>query len=163
LAAIRESFPAATLTQERLATSSGLTELLVRSRFDIVQLTVDVRKDGGIAFDPLGRGDVISPEGLVDLLQVSHTKLLVLASCNSVPLAIRLSHRIAMIAATEYLDVEGYDRWARVFYKLLSQGSRISEAFRVALTSSTYYSRFGEVKRLPIELGLDPRQDVTFR
>lgn len=111
--------------------------LLSSKRYDIVQLTLDVSHDGSIGFydsapPSEGGSNRIPADGLVKLLEAASTSLLVLACCNSVPLAARLSSRINMVAASGNLYVEPFVEWTRIFYRLLAAGQRLSHAFNLA-------------------------------
>jgi hypothetical protein len=136
-AAVVESGISTPETEAHLS-ADRLRFLLSSRRYDIVQLTVDVSSDGSIGFfdskelsADLG-SNRIPAEGLVKLLETSGTTLLVLAGCNSVPLAARLSSRINMVAASGNLLVDPFAEWSRIFYRLLATGRPLSQAFELA-------------------------------
>ena len=144
---IKQAFPKSALITEKELTADRFRELLTKNKFDIVQLTVNVGHDGSIIFSADER---IPSQGVAHLLEVSKTKLLVLACCNSVPLAAELATKTNMIAATGNLAVKGFAAWQSVFYQLLSDGNPLSRAYSVA--SSTVQS--------PIVILM--KQDVVF-
>lgn len=145
---IREAFPKSTLVIERNLTANRLRELLTKNKFDIVELTVEVGGNGNISFPD--SHDSIPGTGVVELLEVANTKLLILACCNSVPLAAKLATRVNMIAATGNLPATAFHEWHSIFYRLLSMGKRLSYAYDVAKSSV----------QLPITIIIN--QDVVF-
>lgn len=62
----------------------------------------------------------------------ANTKLVILACCNSVPMAAKLASVTNMIAATENLRVDLFQAWNRLFFQLLGQGVPVSEAYNIA-------------------------------
>lgn len=145
---IRQAFPKSTLVVEKELTADKFRGLLAKNKFDIVQLTINVSHDGSIIFSANGR---IPSQGVVQLLEVSNTKLLILACCNSVPLAAELATKTNMIAATGNLPAIGFASWQQVFYQLLSDGMPLSHAYSVA----------SNAVQLPIVILM--KQDVLFK
>jgi hypothetical protein len=131
--AVRGAFPRAPLRIERNVTDSTLRRILTTDRFDIVILDVHVNADGSIDFD--FETSRMAGEGLVKLLEVAGTKLVILGSCNSVPLAASLSNRITMVAATGYLSTNYYHAWLEIFFRLLASRRPVRDAFTIASDS----------------------------
>lgn len=132
---IQQTFPKSKLKVEDNLTADGLREILTNNQFDIVQLTVNVTRDGSISFSHGSEQETIPGDGVVRLLEVSGTKLLILASCNSVPLASKLAMKINMIASTSNLGVEPFAKWQAIFYQLLAKGTSLSEAYSIGVSS----------------------------
>lgn len=118
------------------ATSAQLRAALTESQFEVVQLSTNVIHHGDEDVRLSTADGFLSAEGLLDLLQLSKTKLLIIASCNSVPLAAKASSRMNMIAATTNLPVDTFEAWQKVFYSLLSRGVALSDAHRTATSSA---------------------------
>lgn len=149
---IRQAFPKSKLITEQELTADRFRDLLTKNKFDIVQLTVNVRGDGSIDFWHSSENDSISGEGVVQLLEVSNTRLIILASCNSVPLAAKLAPKMTMIAATGTLEVNTFNKWQRVFYQLLSEGESLYRAYDIARNSVS----------IPIAIIMKDSQDLVF-
>jgi hypothetical protein len=150
---IQESFPKSKISVEENVTADRFRELLTQNKFDIVQLTANVRKHGDVDFwQPSGK-QTIPGEGIVQLLEVSETKLLILASCNSVPLAAKLAGRVNMIAATGNLADVAFRDWQATFFRLLSKGTLLSQAYGISKDSVQF--------ELP--LAMIVKQDVVFK
>lgn len=151
ISVIKRAFPKSSLTIEKELTADKFRELLTKNKFDIVQLTVNVSRDGYIVFS---ERDKIPSHGIVQLLEVSRTKLLILGSCNSLPLATGLAPRTNMIAATGDLPDVSFDSWQKMFYHLLSDGLPLSRAFSIASSAVQFFD-------LPIVILL--KEDMIFK
>jgi hypothetical protein len=138
---LRAIFGAERVTVESATTRSRLTELLARENYEIVHLVLPVeRKTGSLLFsrvdlrthEPVGRADRLSPEGLAALLVESQTRLVVLATCNALLLAVDIAHVANMAAADA--DISGGDaaEWSECFYGLLRQGKSVHKAMDLA-------------------------------
>lgn len=148
---IRRAFPKSSLTIEKELTADKFRELLTKNKFDIVQLTVNVSHDGNIVFS---ENDRIPSQGVVQLLEVSNTRLLILGSCNSVPLAAGLAVKTNMVAATGNVPDVAFESWEKLFYRLLSDGLPLSRAFSIS-------SNAVEFIELPIVILM--KQDLIFK
>jgi hypothetical protein len=149
---IRQAFPKAQVAVHQL-TPNEFRRLLTKDKFDIVQITVDIRtyRDSGDVRVYFGHGEDFMPgDGFVELLEVSETKLIIIASCNSVPLAAKLATRVNMIASSDWLALDAFSYWQQVFYQLLAQEVPLSRAYSVA-TSTV---------RLPMAMMM--KQDAVF-
>jgi hypothetical protein len=130
---IKQAYPKAEFEIENDLTAEKFRKLLTRKKFDIVQLTVNVKDNGDIYFD--NTNDFIPAEGMLQLLEVGGTKLLVLACCDSVPLAAKLALKINMIASTGTLGDIEFKKWIGTFYHLLSCGYILSRAYSISVST----------------------------
>lgn len=130
------AFPRSTVQIEKQVGESRLRQLLTTSSFDIVILGALVQRDGTVILDlSSGRpmpNHGLPGEGMVKLLEVAGAKLLILGSCDSVPLAARLSNRINMVAATGNLYADYFQSWLEVFFRMLASGRPLADAFAIA-------------------------------
>lgn len=134
--AIQAAFPRSPLWIERKATPARFRQLLIENKFDIVVLSAFVREDGNVIFGTSReQTGSISGDGVAKLLEQADAKLVILASCQSVPLAASLSHRVNMIAATSNLSVVEFEQWVKAFFELLASGKELSESFAIARDS----------------------------
>ncbi len=138
-AVLRRYFPGL-VTVERELTSQRLMDLLATARFDIVHLVTAVDEaSGAIIFDrvdthaPQARAgsDVMTPESFAALLTESGTRLVVLATCKALLLAVEVA-TVANMAASDQ-DITGKEAadWADVFYRLIAQGKSVFKAFEL--------------------------------
>jgi hypothetical protein len=132
---IHGALPSAEITVNAKLTAQELREALATRSFDIVLLSGNVAPDGSVAFRRGDGTDTISADGLAKLLDRSRTKLVILACCNSVPMAARLAPVTNMIAATQNLPVLAFQDWHQLFFRLLGQGVPVSEAYNIAAAS----------------------------
>src|SRR5205823_12241747 len=83
---------------EHNVTSGRLRNLLAERRFDIIHLLSFVEpKDGTLTLAP---DDRLPSEGFANLIEVCGADLIVLATCDSIDLAAKLSRKTNIIAAT---------------------------------------------------------------
>jgi hypothetical protein len=115
-------------------TSPLLRRLLTEREFHIVHLLNFVEPgDGTLVFDAADR---MSSEGFATLLELCKAQLVVLASCDSINLAAKVSRRTNIIAATTTMNTRDFEQWAECFYSLLFRGHSLSRAFEVARTTT---------------------------
>lgn len=130
---LRESFPSSRLQIEKGISATCLRSIMTGSKFDVVVLNVLVEPNGDVVFGRSRRKPERMPgEGLARLLELAGVRLLILATCNSVPLAARLAHRVNMIAATGTLELAAFESWLEVFVRLLAAGHTLSGGFEVS-------------------------------
>lgn len=111
-------------------TAPLLRRLLTEQEFHIVHLLNFVKTgDGTLVFAP---DDTMSSEGFAALLDECKAQLVVLASCDSIDLAARVSRRTNIIAATTNMTTNDFAQWAECFYRLLFRGQPLSRAFEIA-------------------------------
>jgi|GEM_PF-3480143 len=154
---LQAAFPKSIVAKSDL-TSSSFLELLRLNKYDIVQLNATVRVDGSVEFKTK---DAITGDALVRYLELHNTSLLILTSCNSVPLAAKLAAKINMIAATGNLPNDVFKQWQKVFYGLLSDGYLLSKAYRLANYGLQVIEK--DVEGTPLSILLVMKQDVIFK
>ena len=148
---LKQAFPRSKIDSWDNIAAPALRSVLSQRKYDLVELTVGVTPDGDLDFGHVEqRTNLIPGDGLVELLELSGVKLLVLTCCFSVPLAAKLAGRVNMIAATGSLDDGTFHEWRRIFLELLSKGNRMSTAFSAATRAT----------RLPISMFM--AHDVIF-
>ena len=133
---IEQSFPGRVLV-ERALTPARLRDLLTAHRFDIVHLVLAVAEDTGqLIFDPVRSHEAVDssvatmpPAALATLLQESQTRLVVLATCKALLLAVEIA-TVANMAASDQ-EISGADAaaWGDCFYRLIAQGRPVFKAF----------------------------------
>jgi hypothetical protein len=145
IAAVDGAFPGR-LTVDRQLTSRRLLELLVEQQFDIVHLVLPVdRETGELIFsdvDPstnlpcTDEPDTMLPSSFASLLLESRTRLVVLATCHALVLAVEVA-TVANMAASD-TDVSGQQAadWAECFYGLLAKGRSVHRVFDLVRTQS---------------------------
>ena len=134
-------------------TANEFRVLLTNNKFDIVEITVNVQTDFeyGDVKVYFGCGeDFIPGDGFVELLEISETKLVILASCESLPLAAKVAARINMIASSDWLELTAYAQWQQVFYQLLGKGYPLSRAYSIAIST------------VKLSMAMIIKQDVLF-
>lgn len=121
--------------------SAVLRDLLREGRYDIVHLVMYVdKRTGDLVFDPLGPGgatastlDVLSPRGLANQLRRAETKLVFLATCEALFLAVDVARVANMIASNVEIGADDVERWADCFYSYLADGVPLFEAADAAI------------------------------
>jgi len=141
LAAIRQTFPGATVVNEGALTAPRLRELLTEQQFDIVHLVnyVDAQT-GALIFSDFdvetrqhaGDPDELSAEGFAKLVEVSGVRLAVLASCDSMRLGAKLARVTNMVAAYSGVQTKEIVAWESDFYRMLARGHALTRAFEVS-------------------------------
>jgi len=81
--------------------------------------------------------DLIPAENLVKLLEVSKTRLVVLASCDCLYSASLCFRETNVIAVSGVIGVYEVIKWMDNFYKCLAQGHSLSKAYELTSTAST--------------------------
>lgn len=138
-AVVQRYFPGR-VTVDRELTSRRLMDHLSTGTFDIVHLVAAVDEtSGAIIFDRVDThalqahagSDVMTPEGFAALLTESRTRLVVLATCKALLLAVEVA-AVANMAASDQ-DINGKEAadWADVFYRLIAQGKSVFKAFEL--------------------------------
>jgi hypothetical protein len=134
------------ITVEHNMTSEKLRELLLDNVFDIMHVGAYVdHKTGDLYFNEVQKCGRI-PEGVeidtlpasqfAKLVELSRARLVVLASCDSLLLAAKLAKTTNMIAATDWVDLTDMLNWELSFYKCISKGISLSNAFETAASLS---------------------------
>lgn len=134
---LNASFPGQAVVRRDI-TSGELRTLLATERFDIVHLVLPIdRANGDLLFsavDDAGqpidrRPDRMRAEAFAGLLAEARTRLVVLATCRALLLAVRVAHVANMIAADDEITGEEAAAWGRIFYGLLARGFPLFKAF----------------------------------
>lgn len=158
VAILERKFPQQVVVERQL-TSVRLRDLLASQSFAIIHLVVAVDKeDGDLFFSPVGSGhkpttsriDRMPAEGFARLLGKSKTRLVVLATCSALYLAVEVSRMANMIATQIAVKGEQMADWSEWFYDLLAKGYSLFES----------YEDTKENKSLPMKLVR--HRDVAF-
>jgi hypothetical protein len=139
-------FGAEAVTVERAVTRARLTELLTSTRFDIVHLVLPVEHEtGALVFTPVDLGSYkpmgsaverLSAAGLAALLAESQTRLVVLATCKALLLAVDVAHVANIAAADDIISGVAAAEWSDCFYRLLRQGKSVFKAMEITRSQS---------------------------
>jgi hypothetical protein len=147
VAVLKKSFPKRVEVEKKL-TKKRLRELLTTSPdFDIVHLVLAINPaNGDLIFSPIefrtykhltSSPDIMSAEGFSKLLSKSKTRLVVLATCNSLLLAVEVAPVANMAASDTEISGESVAEWEECFYGLLAQGESLYKAFEITKTQSS--------------------------
>jgi hypothetical protein len=133
---IRRNFPKKSLIAREGITAKGLYELMSGGRWDIVHLA---------SYVDVANGDVILPEmgdkgrrsmrnrilanGLVDLVKGCGARLVVVPTCDSIALAIKLAPFTNVIAGHKSIEAVAALDWAKVFYWNLARGIPLRDSY----------------------------------
>jgi hypothetical protein len=139
VAVVQRYFPNR-VTVEAELTSQRMMDLLTTGRFDVVHLVTAVDPtSGAIIFDRVDENtreategsDLMMPASFAALLAESGTRLVVLATCKALLLAVEVA-TVANMAASDQ-DITGREAadWEDVFYRLIAQGKSVFKAFEL--------------------------------
>jgi TIR domain len=136
VAVVEKHFPNR-VTVDRALSSSTLLDRLASERYDIVHLVLRVDPTtGSLLFDACGPqedvapgNDVMTSEGFASLLTESATRLVVLATCKALLLAVDVARVANMAASDEDIHAAQAVDWADHFYGLLAKGKSVHKAF----------------------------------
>ena len=164
VAVLEQAFPGQVLVEHRLS-RSRLRDLLTSEQFDIVHLVLAVdERSGDIIFSPVDFSTLtpatpapekLSPSGFADLLVESQTRLVVLATCDALLLAVEVAGIANMAASDTTILPDAAVEWEECFYGLLRQGKSVFKAFDLAKSQTSAPMRhirhrdvvFGPVQR----------------
>jgi hypothetical protein len=125
---------------------------ILENKPDILHIAAQVDpKDGSIDF---GNGQRYSATHFRALVREAKTRLVVLATCDSIPLGAAILRETNMIASTGPLKGGVFLEWADVFYMQLAKGAPLSRAYHTAT------STVGEADRHMVLL---LNRDVAFK
>jgi len=146
---IKAAFPQCLV--EHQVNSSRLQALLTGNRFDIVHILGFIHPKTGecvlseleeiseefytkIKFGKfvLENVDSIKAEGFANFIKETKARLVVLATCDSLLLAVHLARVTNVIASTDWAKIQDIVKWEESFYSLLAQGRSLSDAFDLA-------------------------------
>jgi len=140
IAAIEAAFPGRA-TIEKALTRKRLLALLTEQKFDILHLVLPVNPETGeLIFSEVNsltnlpltaNPDAMSASKFSALLPESQTRLVVLATCRALLLAVEVA-TVANMAASE-ADITGQQaaEWSECFYGLLAQGRSVHKSFEL--------------------------------
>jgi hypothetical protein len=144
VAVLERTFGKEQVVVERSLTGRRLRDLLSSQHFPIVHLVTAVDEStGDIVFSEvdLGSGrpvtekvDKLSPTGLASLLAEANTRVVVLATCKALKLAVVVARSVNMIGTNHDITGVQAEEWADCFYPLLRQGRSLHKAFDLAAT-----------------------------
>ena len=107
-----------------------LRATLTSKHYEIVHLLARVELNSGdLIFDD---NEKLKTDGILKLLQVSNTKLLVLATCDSLVLGAVLARHMNVISGVGRVKIEYVIPWEECFYSLLKQGKSLITAYDLA-------------------------------
>jgi TIR domain-containing protein len=136
---VEKMFPGR-VTVERKLTRKKLFELMTGQQFDILHLVLAVDPDSGdLIFSETNYEnkpsteelDLMSPTAFAALLGESKTKLVVLATCKALLLAVEVSNVANMAASDTEISGKEASAWAEYFYELLVGGKSVFKAFDI--------------------------------
>lgn len=112
-------------------TKITLTELLTSEKYDIIHLVVSVDpQNGDILFN--AENDRLSATGFARLIEETATNLVVLATCNSLLLAVEVCKHSNMIASETVITGNQVESWASYFYNFLSKGRSLMNSYEIS-------------------------------
>jgi CAP12/Pycsar effector protein, TIR domain len=131
---IRENFPPGSITSAHGVDADTLVGYFNSGQhWDIVHLAMYVDAGSGDLRVPDGNKtasqSVIRAEGVETLIKMSGARLVVVVTCDSLALAVRLARHTNTIAGHRPIDVQSALRWSSIFYPALALGCPLSEAF----------------------------------
>jgi hypothetical protein len=143
---LEKSFPKRVTVENKL-TKKRLIGLLTTQKFDIIRLVLFVdRETGDLIFSPVDsttykpatpNPELMSSGSFADLLLESQTKLVVLATCKALLLAVEVAHVANMAASDTEITGEEAAEWEACFYGLLAQGKSLYKAFDITKSQMT--------------------------
>lgn len=134
------------ITEMHNANSRMLKQALMENQYDVIHIAAyvdpktgdlyfnDVQQDG--AFPEGVEIDSIPASSFARLVEISKARLVILATCDSLILAAKLAKITNMIAATDWVSVSDMLDWELSFYKCISKGISIANAFETASSLS---------------------------
>jgi hypothetical protein len=147
IALLEKTFPAS-VKIERKITSLALRKMMTDEHFDIIHLVIAVHPDTGeLLFSPVDLKsyesqvgiedeDRMPPEEFAELVGESQTRLVVLATCNALLLAVEVGRVTNMIGTNIELSGRAIARWAEVFYDFLARGKSLYRAYDLTKASA---------------------------
>jgi hypothetical protein len=128
------------VTVEPALTSVRLMDLLTSGRFDIIHLVMPIDPEtGALIFSrvdyesqlPLVPAETMPAASFAALLTEAGARLVVLATCKALLLAVEVA-TVANMAASDQ-DITGQEAaaWEGCFYRLLAQGKSVHKAFDI--------------------------------
>ncbi len=138
IASVESAFPGRS-TVEKALTRKGLLSLLTSRRFDILHLALPVHPDtGALIFSEVdtltnlprsGDAETMSASSFSKLLEETGARLVVLATCRALLLAVEVAPVANMAASDADITGEQAKEWCDCFYTLLAQGRSLHKSF----------------------------------
>ena len=145
VAVLESTFPGRVVVEPAL-TRSRLRSLLTNNRFDIIHLVLAVdQATGDMIFSPVeasnphfsaAGAESLSARGFADLLAESQTRLVVLATCDALLLAVEVAGTANMAASNAEIHPDQAIEWEESFYGLLSEGKSVYKSFDLTKSQS---------------------------
>ena len=135
---IREKFPRGSVTSDHGVTGAKLYSLFSKHTWDIVHLAMYVDPTHGHLLlsergaQDIGPQSIIPVEGVDKLIAMAQPRLVVVVTCDSLVLAVRLARHTNTIAGHKRINVQQALDWSKVFYPALADGCPLSESFNRA-------------------------------
>jgi TIR domain len=137
---VQAAFPGC-CTVERALTRKRLRELLTTQRFDIVHLVLPVHPESGAlifsevhaatSLPAAGNPETLSAASFSSLLVETGARLVVLATCRALLLAVEVAPVANMAASDADITGEQAKEWCDCFYGLLAQGRSVHKSFEL--------------------------------
>jgi hypothetical protein len=145
LAQVLAAFPSS-VHHDRVFESMAVRTALTSGRVDIVHIAAFIcPRSGALYFsavdlrsgrpDPNTKPDIITADDLASLLKMAGTRLAVITTCDSLPLAASLLSTCHVVAARDLVSSKMMAAWVEAFYRVLPQTS-LSQALDVAIKAS---------------------------
>jgi TIR domain len=137
VAVLERAFPGRVLVEDRL-TRRRLGDLLTNQQFDIVHLVLPVDEETGDMFfgrvdpatlKPATPTETLPPKGFADLLVESRTRLVVLATCDAMLLAVEVAPTANMAFSNTTIHADAAVEWEEWFYGFLAAGKSVYKAW----------------------------------
>jgi hypothetical protein len=130
------------MKEEHGVSSSRLREVLLNDRFDIIHIRaftnpqsgdiyfsdIDFKTGAPLTSDP----DCMSADNFCRLIEFGKTRLVILASCDSIFLAAKLARMTNMIGSTCSIQTRDFIEWEKAFFKCLTDGMSLYKAYDLA-------------------------------
>jgi len=129
IAILKDNFKDKVTVVENM-TLKKLRDALSSKQYEIVHLVGFVELSSGDFI--FNENEKVKPEGLLQLLQNSNTKLAVLATCDSLMLGAVLARHMSVISGAGTILVENIVKWEDCFYDMLAQGKSLTKAYDIA-------------------------------
>ena len=129
IAILQENFPGKVTVIQNLSLKT-LRNALSSKQYEIVHLVGFVEiNTGDFIFN---ENEKIKPEGLLQLLQSSNTKFVLLATCDSLLLGAALARHMSIISGVGSIQINNIVEWEECFYQLLGQGMSLTKSYDIA-------------------------------
>jgi hypothetical protein len=135
---LKTHLPTLIVTEDGLTRSKLVRMLSGPKGFAIVHLVIGIDPStGGLVFGevdpetgtPEHGADIMSPDEFAMLLTRAQTKLVVLATCNALLLAVEVAKLTNMAASDRIINGEQAAEWGKCFYGCLAERIPLFEAF----------------------------------